>query len=129
MSLKEKLRIMVVDDMTVSRGLLTMGLEKIGIKNVVPMDHAQKALKALETAPAHLIISDYNMPDMDGLDFLLALRKSQKTQRVGFIMVSGTLNPTIVDLGKRLGMNNFLKKPFNDAQLKQCVESVTGALG
>ncbi|MEM8753850.1 MAG: response regulator [Pseudomonadota bacterium] len=128
MSLKEKIRIMVVDDMTVSRGLLTMGLEKIGIKNVVPVDHAQKALKALETTPVHLILSDYNMPDMDGLDFLLALRKNQKTQRIGFIMVSGSFNQTIVDLGKRLGMNNFLKKPFNEQSLKQCVESVTGAL-
>lgn len=128
MSLKEKIRIMVVDDMTVSRGLLTMGLEKIGIKNVVPVDHAQKALKALETTPVHLVLSDYNMPDMDGLDFLLALRKNQKTQRLGFIMVSGSFNQNIVDLGKRLGMNNFLKKPFNEASLKQCVESVTGAL-
>lgn len=128
MSLREKIRIMVVDDMTVSRGLLTMGLEKIGVQNVIPIDHAHKALKALESSPAHLVISDYNMPDMDGLEFLLALRKNQKTQRIGFIMVSGTFNQTVVDLGKRLGMNNFLKKPFTDDTLKQCVESVTGPL-
>ncbi|MEL7463620.1 MAG: response regulator [Pseudomonadota bacterium] len=128
MALREKIRIMVVDDMTVSRGLLTMGLEKLGVANVIPMDHAHKALKSLDAAPAHLIISDYNMPDMDGLEFLLALRKNQKTQRIGFIMVSGTFNQTIVDLGKRLGMNNFLKKPFTDDTLKQCVESVTGPL-
>lgn len=128
MSLREKIRIMVVDDMTVSRGLLTMGLEKIGVTNVIPMDHAHKALKALEAAPAHLVLSDYNMPDMDGLELLLALRKNPKTQRVGFIMVSGTFDNIVVDLGKRLGMNNFLKKPFTDATLKQCVESVTGPL-
>ena len=129
MSLKEKIKIMVVDDMTVSRGLLTMGLDKIGIKNVIPMDHAKRALNAMDETPVHLVISDYNMPDMDGLDLLLALRKGEKTRRVGFIMVSGTLNPVVVDLGKRLGMNNFLKKPFTDVQLKQCVESVTGSLG
>lgn len=128
MSLRDKIRIMVVDDMTVSRGLLTMGLEKIGIANVMPMDHPHRALKTLETQPAHIVISDYNMPDMDGLELLLALRKNQKTQRVGFIMVSGTFNQTVVDLGRRLGMNNFLKKPFTDDSLRECVESVTGPL-
>lgn len=128
MSLRDNLRIMVVDDMTISRSVLTMGLEKIGIRNVVPMDHAHKALKSLQAAPVHLIMSDYNMPDMDGLEFLLALRKSPKTQRVGFIMVTGEHNPIVADLGKRLGMNNYLTKPFTEPVLKKCVESVTGPL-
>ena len=92
---------------------------------------AENGLEALELLKEHqydVVLTDINMPDMDGLEFLLALRKNQKTQRIGFIMVSGTFNQTVVDLGKRLGMNNFLKKPFTDDTLKQCVESVTGPL-
>lgn len=119
---------MVVDDMSTSRSMLTMGLDGIGVKNVTPVDHAHKALKALEASPAHLIMSDYNMPDMDGLEFLLALRKNAKTQRVGFIMVSGSFTPIILDLGKRLGMNNYLQKPFTPEGLKKSIETVTGAL-
>lgn len=128
MSLREKIRIMAVDDMTVSRGLLTMSLQKMGIKNVVAVDHAHKALETLETSPAHLVISDYSMPDMDGLEFLLALRKRQKTQRIGFILVLSNYDPTLVNLGKRLGMNNYLKKPYSDESLRECIESVTGPL-
>lgn len=128
MALRDTIRIYVVDDMSASRGLLTMGLEKLGVRNVVHFDHAHKALKALESAPAHLILSDYNMPEMDGLEFLLALRKNPKTQKVGFILVSGTYDANVVNIGKRLGMHNYLNKPFTDDALKKCVESVTGPL-
>lgn len=128
MSLRDNIRIFVVDDMSASRGLLVMGLEKAGVKNVVHFDNAKKALKALETAPAHLILSDYNMPEMDGLEFLLALRKNPRTQKVGFILVSGTYDANVVNIGKRLGMNNYLNKPFTDEALQTCVQSVTGPL-
>ncbi len=128
MPLRDTIKIMVVDDMTISRQLITMGLDKMGVKNVVPMPGPQAALKALETTPVHLIISDYNMPGMDGLEFLLALRKSERTRKVGFIMVTGEHDPVVADLGKRLGMHNYLKKPFNDVGLKNCIEAVTGPL-
>lgn len=128
MSLKEQLKIMVVDDTSVSRGLVTRSLDNIGIRHVSQSEHPKKALAMLEASPVHIVLSDFNMPDMDGLDLLLALRKNQKTAKVGFIMMSGSLNQMIVDLGKRLGMNNFLNKPFSDGELKKCLESVTGPL-
>ncbi len=128
MPLRDSIKIMVVDDMTISRNIITMGLDKIGVKQVIPMEGPQRALKALESTPCHLIISDYNMPGMDGLEFLLALRKSERTRKVGFIMVTGEHDPVVADLGKRLGMHNYLTKPFTEAGLKQCIEAVTGPL-
>lgn len=128
MSLKEKLRILVVDDMSTSRGLLTQALDAIGISQVVALESATNGLRSLETNPVHLVISDFNMPDINGLQFLHALRSQPKTKGVGFILVTGKTEKEIIEAGKRLGMNNFLRKPFEVVDLKKCIEAVVGPL-
>ena len=128
MSLKNSLSIMVVDDMSTSRGLITMALDEIGIKNVDFKSDGQSALAALAAKPVHLVISDYNMPGLDGLQLLHGLRTNRATQRIGFILVSGRLDDTIVATGRKLGMNNFIAKPFNTPQMRKCIEAVVGPL-
>ncbi|WP_333868536.1 response regulator [Cypionkella sp.] len=128
MSLKETLSIMVVDDMSTSRGLITMALEEIGLKKVDFQSNGQDALKAISSRPVHLVISDYNMPGLDGLQLLQALRANKLTSRIGFILVSGRLDETIIATGRKLGMNNFLRKPFSTPQIRQCIEAVVGRL-
>lgn len=129
MSLKQQIRIMVVDDMSVSRGLLEQALEQIGITHLSYATDGASALQTLAKAPVHLIISDYNMPNMDGLQLLEMLRKTPATQKVGFILVTGSENADVLRQGQALGMNNYLKKPFDAASLKACIERVTGPLG
>ncbi|MEM8630239.1 MAG: response regulator [Pseudomonadota bacterium] len=128
MSVREKLRVMVVDDMSTSRGVLTQALDALGIRNVATAPDGPTALNALENAPVHLVISDFNMPDMNGLQLLHSLRTGAKTKGVGFILITGRAEPEIIDGGKRLGMNNFLKKPFEKEDLKTCIEAVVGRL-
>ena len=84
MSLKDSLRIMVVDDMSISRALITQSLEEIGVKNVGTESDPKAALGKLAAQPVHLVISDMNMPGMSGLDLLDALRHNRTTQRIGF---------------------------------------------
>ena len=128
MSLRDSLSAMVVDDMATSRGLVTMALEEIGVKKVDFRSCAKEALQSLVARPVHLVISDYNMPGMDGLQLLDALRQNRSTSRIGFILISGRLDDTILNTGRKLGMNNFLKKPFSTPQLKMCIEAVVGRL-
>jgi two-component system, chemotaxis family, chemotaxis protein CheY len=128
MSLKETLSIMVVDDMSTSRGLITMALDEIGLKRVDFHSNGQDALRAIAAKPVHMVISDYNMPGLDGLQLLEALRLNKLTSRIGFILVSGRLDETIITHGRKLGMNNFLRKPFSTPQLRQCLEAVVGKL-
>jgi len=128
MGVKEKLSVMVVDDMAVSRGLITQALEWMGIVNVDFCVDGTSAFQKLAANPVHLVISDYNMPGADGLALLEGLRNHRLTQRIGFILITGTPDPAIIDRGRSLGMNNFIKKPFSPDALKQCIERVVGPL-
>lgn len=128
MSLKDSLRVMVVDDMGVSRGLLIQAIEEMGIWKNQAENDGRAALAKLVADPVHLVLSDYNMPGMDGLELLKSLRQNRSTARIGFILVTGNPTPDIVSNGKALGLNNIIKKPFSTASMKQCIESVVGRL-
>jgi two-component system chemotaxis response regulator CheY len=128
MSLKDSLRVMVVDDMSVSRGLIVQSLEEIGIWNTTTENNGHAALAKLVANPVHLVLSDMNMPMMDGLGLLKGLRENRTTQKIGFILITGTPTPQLVQRGQALGMNNMVKKPFTSAILKQAIERVVGRL-
>jgi len=128
MALRDQLRVMVVDDMSTSRGLITQALDAFGITNVASTADGAAAVHSIQTHPVHLVISDYNMPGMDGLQLLHHLRTQPKTKGVGFILITGRAEKSIIDHGKQLGMNNFLKKPFEPNDLRACIEAVVGRL-
>ncbi|MCA2014021.1 response regulator [Pararhodobacter sp. CCB-MM2] len=128
MALKDVLKVMIVDDMSVSRGLMTQSLEEIGIKNIDFQVSGAEALSRLAVNPAHLIISDYNMPGMSGLDLLEKVRTNKATAKVGFILITGSPSQELLDRGIKLGLNNLIKKPFTTASLKASIEAVVGKL-
>jgi two-component system chemotaxis response regulator CheY len=128
MSLKETIRVMVVDDMSISRALITQSLEEIGVKHIATESDPRAALGKLVAAPVHLVISDMNMPGMSGLDLLEALRNNRSTQRIGFILITGTPSPDVLRRGQELGANNLIKKPFTTVTMKSSIERVVGKL-
>lgn len=128
MALRDQLHVMVVDDMSTSRGLILQALDAFGIRNVRDAADGPTALKALTQKPAHLVVSDYNMPGMDGLQLLHALRTNATLKKIGFILITGKADARIVEAGKKLGMNNFIKKPFDPNDLRSCIEAVVGRL-
>ncbi|MCL4105391.1 UNVERIFIED_CONTAM: hypothetical protein GTU68_055522 [Idotea baltica] len=128
MSIRDQIRILVVDDMSTSRGLLTQALDAFGVRNIAAVDNGKEAMQSLAKSPVHLVISDYNMPEMDGLHLLQAMRASPATAKTGFILVTGRADQVIMETGKKLGMNNYLLKPFEPAGLRTCIEAVVGRL-
>lgn len=128
MALRDQLRVLVVDDMATSRGLITQALDALGIANVATASDGRSALSSLAASPVHLIISDYNMPEMDGLQLLQTLRANPATQRTGFLLITGRADASVIDRGRALGMNNYIKKPFTPDDMKGAIEAVFGRL-
>lgn len=128
MSLRESLRVMVIDDMSVSRALIEQSLDEIGIKHYQTENDGRRALGKLAANPVHLVISDMYMPGMTGLQLLSALRQAKSTQRIGFILITGSPTPEVVREGQELGLNNLVRKPFTTVTLKASIERVVGKL-
>jgi two-component system chemotaxis response regulator CheY len=128
MALRDTLRVMIVDDMGISRALLTQSVEEMGVLGVTDENSGDIAFPKLAANPVHLVISDYNMPGMSGLDLLENLRMNQTTRSIGFILVTGSPNQEMLERGQKLGLNNLVKKPFTTQSLKAAVEAVVGHL-
>ncbi len=123
---KKDMRIMVVDDMATSRGQILQALEQIGMFNTESMSDATSAFQKIAASRIQMVISDFNMPGMDGLELLRALRGHPPTSGIGFILVTGRADEATIARGRSLGMNNVLKKPFSAVAMKNCIEAVVG---
>lgn len=126
MSFTRNLDPLVADDTTVSRTLLTNSLDELGFTRIRVENDGKAALHTLMLKPAHLVISDYNMPGMNGLDLLRSLREFPATRSCGFILVTGRMDRTLIDEARKWGLNNYLAKPFTTISLRACLETVVG---
>ena len=124
----QHLKVMVVDDTSVSRLLLVDGLNEIGIKNITLAGDGEQALQLMMQNPCHIVFSDMNMPKLNGLQLLKALREYGPTRQCCFILVTGKGDRAMIEEGKKFGLNNFLAKPFTPATLKAAIEAVVGKL-
>lgn len=123
-----QIKVMVVDDQASMRAMIRRSLQDLGFKDVRDKAGAAEALEAVKSDRVHLIISDYNMPDMDGLQFLQEVRSDGVIGKTVFIMLTGSSDRDLVQKAAALGVNNYLVKPFAPAALKEKIERVFGAL-
>jgi two-component system chemotaxis response regulator CheY len=128
MSFLDQFKVLIVDDTSTSRMLIRDGLEQLGIKNIIHAADGEQALKMMMSTPAHLVISDFNMPKLDGLQLLQAIRTYKPTAGVPFIMLTGKGDTTVLARGRALGLNNYLSKPVDMVALKKAIEGVVGRL-
>jgi two-component system chemotaxis response regulator CheY len=128
MPVAASLHVLVVDDQMSIRSLVRSGLSQLGVQHITEASDGGEALKSLALNPAHLVISDYNMPNMNGLDLLKAIRANPPTAKTAFIMLTGRADRDLVQKAVQFGVNNYLVKPFNVQVLKGKIEQVFGAL-
>lgn len=122
------IKVMVVDDQTSMRAMIRRALQDLGFKDIRDKAGAGEALAAIKADRVHLVISDYNMPDMDGLEFLQAVRSDPIIGKTVFIMLTGSADREVVQKAAALGVNNYVVKPFAPAALKEKIERVFGEL-
>jgi len=119
---------LIVDDQQSMRSLIRTSLQALGVKEIREAADGEAGLRDLLANPAHLIISDFNMPKLDGLGLLRAVRAHPPIARTAFIMLTGRADRELVQRAVQFGVNNYLVKPFTVAQLKEKVEGVFGPL-
>lgn len=122
------IKVMIVDDQASMRAMIRRALQDFGFDHVRDKGCAKEAFAEVRQDRVHLIISDFNMPDMDGLQLLEAVRKDPVIGKTVFIMLTGSADREVVQKAAALGVNNYLVKPFAPAALKEKIERVFGAL-
>ena len=119
---------LVVDDQQTIRSLVRSGLQNLGFTTVAEAPDGEEGLRAMLGKPYQLVISDYNMPKLDGLGLLRAIRAHPPIQKTAFIMLTGRADKELVQRAVQFGVNNYLVKPFTVQTLKEKIEAVFGPL-
>lgn len=122
------LKVLIVDDQLSVRQVTKMTLEQIGIQTVYDADNGNTGLQALMRQPIDLVISDYNMPELDGIGMLRAIRAHPHVRRIPFILLTGRGDRELVVKAAQAGVNNYLVKPFDASILRIKIEQVMGKL-
>jgi len=128
MSIAEKIKVLIVDDQVTSRLLLGDALQQLGFKQITAAGDGAQGMAIMTQQPHHLVISDFNMPKLDGLGLLRAIRQHTPTQKLPFIMLTGKGDKELVQKAIQFGINNYLTKPFTVPALKTALEAVVGKL-
>lgn len=119
------MRVLIVDDSSVMRKIVTRGLRQAGFKidDVLEAGDGQEALNVLKDNNCDLILSDWNMPNMDGLTFVKELRKSDDTP---VVMITTEGGEAKVNEAMENGANGHIKKPFTPDDLRSTLGQYFG---
>ena len=122
------LNVLIVDDQQTLRSLVRSGLQQLGFPQSQEAPDGEEELRCLLRRPYQLVISDFNMPKLDGLELLRAIRAHPPIAKTAFIMLTGRADRELVQRAVQFGVNNYLVKPFTVATLKEKIEGVFGPL-
>ena len=114
-------RVLVVDDSATMRGFVTSTLESAGEFVITEAASGFEALKMLPRADYDMIITDINMPDINGLELVRFIRESERHQHTPLVLISTDARPVDRERGMRLGANAYLTKPFEPRELVELV--------
>lgn len=120
--------VVIVDDQLSMRSLVRNGLQEVGFKDIREAADGEDAFNTLLSRPAQLVISDFNMPKLDGIGLLRSIRGNAALSKTAFIMLTGRADVQLLKQAKELGVNNYVMKPFTVASLKERIEAVVGRL-
>lgn len=112
MAMDTSIKVLVVDDFATMRRIVKGVLKQLGFSNVIEADDGSTALDELKKEQIGLIVSDWNMPKMSGLDLLKAVRGNADLKHLPFIMVTAEGQKENVLEAVKAGVSNYIVKPF-----------------
>lgn len=132
MSFNPKQKILIVDDMSTMRKIIKNMLTKMGCDNLHEAEDGAPAWNMLQEAhdmghPYDFVVSDWNMPQLTGLDLLKNVRDDNRFTKLPFLMVTAEAEQANVVIAVKAGVSNFIVKPFSIATLKEKIDKIFGA--
>lgn len=126
MAASKDMRILIVDDFSTMRRIVRSLLKQLGYDNVVEADDGSTALAKLKTDKIDFCVTDWNMPNMTGLDLLKEIRSDENLKDLPVLMVTAeALQENIVQAVKA-GVSNYVIKPFDAATMAEKIEKIFG---
>lgn len=122
----KNIKILIIDDFATMRRIVKNILVQLGYKNIVEADDGTTALNVLKNEAIDLIISDWNMPKMTGLDLLKAVRGNDATAGIPFIMVTAEAQQDNIIQAVKAKVSQYIVKPFTAETMQEKLNKVFG---
>ncbi|TAH44218.1 MAG: chemotaxis protein CheY [Betaproteobacteria bacterium] len=124
-----KLRFLIVDDFSTMRRIVRNLLKELGYANVDEAEDGVVALQKLNTAPFDFVVTDWNMPNMDGLTLLQSIRRSPQLKHLPVLMITAEAKKENIIAAAQAGASGYIVKPFTAATLAEKLEKIFEKLG
>lgn len=118
------IKILVVDDFATMRKVIRNLLKQVGYENIVEAEDGVTALRVLKSQKVDLIVSDWNMPNMTGLELLKAVRADEDLKSTPFLMVTAEALQDNVIAAVKAGVSNYIVKPFTAEVLNEKIKKI-----
>ncbi len=122
-------RILVVDDVPLMRRMTCSFLSKMGIKEVREAKDGKTALEALKQDRADLVITDWKMPEMNGLDLLREMRSDEALREIPMLLMTATDDKGDLTEALKRGVSDYIAKPFDSKSLEAKIRKVLHETG
>ena len=123
------MNILVVDDFSTMRRIIKNLLQDLGYKNVSEADDGNTALPMLKTGKYDFLITDWNMPIMEGIDLVRAIRADADLRELPILMVTAEARREQIVAAAEAGVNGYIVKPFTAQTLEQKIQKIFERLG
>ncbi|BBO28594.1 MULTISPECIES: chemotaxis response regulator CheY [Alteromonadaceae] len=125
----KNMKILVVDDFSTMRRIIKNLLKDLGFSNIQEADDGSTALPMLQQGDFDFVVTDWNMPGMQGIDLLRAIRADDKLKHLPVLMVTAEAKKEQIVAAAQAGVNGYVVKPFTAATLKEKLEKIFERLG
>ncbi len=118
------IKILVVDDMSTMRRIIKNLLNQLGYKNIDEAEDGAIAYQKLKKAKYDFVVTDWNMPNMTGIELVQKIRNNSELKHLPILMVTAEAKKENVILALKAGVNNYIVKPFPSEILKDKMEKI-----
>ena len=118
------MKILIVDDFSTMRRIIKNLLRDLGFTNVSEADDGSTALPMLQNGDFDFVVTDWNMPGMQGIDLLREIRKDESLKHMPVMMVTAEAKKEQIVAAAQAGVNGYIVKPFTAATLKGKLEKI-----